>query len=67
MRQTPDEGAPSLLAMFVAGTLVVLGAVVALGHSRDDWADVGAAVLVVAVLALLMFAIFRQLRDDEDP
>jgi hypothetical protein len=67
MRHTPDEGAPALLAMFVAGTLTVVGAVVALGRIDDDWADVGAVALVVAVLALLMVAIARELGDDDDP
>jgi hypothetical protein len=67
MRQMPDEGAPTLLAMFVAGALTVLGAVIALGHFHDDWADAGALVLMLAVLGLLMLAIFRALRDDEDP
>ena len=67
MSQIPDEGAPTLLAMFVAGTLTVLGAIVALAHFHDDWADAGALVLMLVVLCLLMVAIFRELRDDEDP
>jgi hypothetical protein len=53
--------------MFVVGTLTVLGAVVALGHSHDDWADAGAIALVVAIVALLAVAIARQLGDDDDP
>ncbi|HEX5620312.1 MAG TPA: hypothetical protein VFX51_17965 [Solirubrobacteraceae bacterium] len=67
MSPTPDQGAPSLLAMFVLGTLTVLGAVVAVGRLRDDWADAGAIVLVLVLVALLGLAIARQLSDDDDP
>jgi hypothetical protein len=63
---TPEQGAPSLLALFVIGTLTVLGVVVALGRAHDDWADAGAIVLVLAIVCLLGLAIARQLRDDDD-
>jgi hypothetical protein len=53
--------------MFAVGTLTVLGAIVAVGRLRDDWADAGAIVVVLLLLALLGFAIARQLGDDEDP
>jgi hypothetical protein len=61
-----DEGAPGLLVMFVAGTLTVVAGVVAIGHFHDDWADAGTVVLMLVVLALLMLAILRALRDEDD-
>jgi hypothetical protein len=67
MPHTPDEGAPGLLAMFVAGSLTVVGAVVAIGRINDDWVDVGAIALVIGILALLMLAIARLLGDEDDP
>ena len=66
MRSRSDDGAPALLAMFVLGTLAGVGAVVALARLRDDWADAGAIVLVVAIGALLGIAILRQLDGDDD-
>jgi hypothetical protein len=53
--------------MFVAGSLTVVGAVVAIGRIDDAWADVGAITLVIGILALLMIAIARQLGDEDDP
>ena len=67
MAPTPDQGAPSLLALFVLGTVTVIGAVVAIGRIGDDWGDVGAIVLVLVIVSLLGVAIARQLRDDGDP
>lgn len=67
MPHTPDEGAPGLLAMFVVGSLTVVGAVVAVGRIDDAWVDVGAIALVIGILALLMIAIARQLGDEDDP
>jgi hypothetical protein len=61
-----DQGAPSLLAMFAVGTLTVLGAVVAVGRLRDDWADAGAIIVVLVLVCLLGLAIVRQLGDDDD-
>ena len=62
-----DEGAPGLLAMFVAGSLTVVGAVVAIDRINDAWVDVGAIALVIGILVLLMIAIARQLGDEDDP
>jgi hypothetical protein len=67
MSPTPDQGAPSLLAMFVVGTLTVLGAIVGVGRIHDDWGDVGAIVVVLVLVSLLGVAIARQLGDDDDP
>jgi hypothetical protein len=67
MSPTPDQGAPSLLAMFVLGTLAVIGAVVMIGRIGDDWGDVGAIVLVLAIVTVLGLVIARQLRDEDDP
>jgi hypothetical protein len=53
--------------MFAVGTLTVLGAVVAVGRVRDDWADAGAIVVVLVLVAVLGLAIARQLRDEDDP
>ena len=66
MQPTPEQGAPSLLAMFAVGTITVVGAVVGVGRVHDDWADVGAILLVLVILALLGLAIARQLQDDSD-
>ena len=66
MPPTPDQGAPSLLVMFVLGTLSIVGAVVAIGSIGDAWGDAGAFVLVLAVVALLGTVIARQLRDEDD-
>ena len=52
--------------MFAVGTLTVLGAVVAVGRLRDDWADAGAIVVVLVLVVLLGLAIARQLGDDDD-
>jgi hypothetical protein len=65
MPSRSDDGAPALLAMFVLGTLAVVGVVVALARLQDDWADAGAILLVVAIAALLGIAILRQLDDDD--
>jgi hypothetical protein len=67
MRQAPDEGAPGLLAIFVVGSLTVVGAVVALGRLASDWADAGAVAILIGVLGLLIVAIMRQLGDEDDP
>jgi hypothetical protein len=67
MPHTRDEGAPGLLAMFVAGSLTVVGAVVAIDRVNDAWVDAGAIALVIGILALLMIAIARQLGDEDDP
>jgi hypothetical protein len=64
-RLPQDSAAPRLLLGFCAGTLTMVGAVVAIGRTDSDWADVGAAALLLGMLALLMAAIWRQLRDDE--
>ena len=66
MSEQPDDGAPGLLAMFAAGTLTVIGAVVAIARIDSDWADAGAIALVLAVLAMLMAAIAAELHDDAD-
>jgi hypothetical protein len=66
MRSASDDGAPTLLAMFVLGTLTVLGAVVAVGRIRDGWADAGAIVIVLVLTVALGLAIARQLDDEDD-
>ena len=60
-----DRAAPRLLLAFCAGTVTMVGAVVAIGRTGTDWADVGAAALMLGMLGLLTAAIWRQLRDDE--
>jgi phosphate/sulfate permease len=67
MSPTPEQGAPSLLAMFVIGTLTVVGAVVAMARIGDDWGDAGAIVVVLVIVSLLGLVIARQLRDGDDP
>jgi hypothetical protein len=60
-----DAAAPGLLLTFLAATLTMVGAVVVIGRTDSDWADAGAVVLMLVIVALLMAAIRRQLRDDE--
>ena len=66
MPSRSDDGAPTLLAMFVLGTLAVIGAVVGLARLHDDWADAGAILLVLAIALLLGVAILRQIGGDDD-
>jgi hypothetical protein len=62
-----DSAAPPLLPMFLAAMLVMVGAVVVVGRTGSDWADVGAVALLFATLGLLVAAILRRLRDDDPP
>lgn len=62
--QRPDRAAPALLLAFVAAVLPVVAAVVAIGRTDSDWADV-AVVLMLGMLALVMAMIRRYLREDD--
>jgi hypothetical protein len=60
---SPDEGAPVLLLLFVAATLAMVAAVVVIGRTRSDWADVGAVAFLIVLAGLIGVTIARELRD----
>jgi hypothetical protein len=64
-RRRPDTAAPVLLPTFVAATLAMVGAVVAIAAIDSDWADLVAIAILVAVLALLLHGLMRRIDEDE--
>ena len=66
-RHTHDDGTgPALLPTFVAGTLAMVLAIVAMARINSDWADFGAVAFLVLVAGLLLLAIARRLGDEDD-
>ena len=62
MRST---GAPALLIAFFAATVAMVCAVVVIGRTHSDWADIGAVALLVGLVAVMGAMIARQLRDGD--
>ena len=60
----PTGAAPVMLPTFFIGTAAMVVAVVAIGRSGSDLADVGAFALLLALAGLLMVAIAHRLRDE---
>ena len=60
-----DAATPALLPIFLAATLAVVAAVVLIGRTDSDWADVVAVALLLGTLALVLGAILRLLGDGE--
>ena len=58
-----DSAAPVLLPAFLAATLAVVAAVVLIGQTDSDWADVGAVALLLGTLGMLLGAFLHVLRD----
>jgi hypothetical protein len=63
--QRGDGAAPALLPTFFVATLAMVGAVVGIAAIDSDWADLGAIVILIAVLAFLLSELMRRLDDDE--
>ena len=60
---TPEDGAPVLLLLFVAGTLAMVAAVVFIARVQSDWADAGAVAFLVAIAGAIGAVIARELRN----
>jgi hypothetical protein len=54
-----------LLFAFLAATLAMVGAVVVIGRTSSDWADVGAFALLLGLVAAMGAMLGRLLRDRE--
>jgi uncharacterized protein involved in response to NO len=67
VRHRQDRAAPGLLVGFFAATVVMVLAVVAIGRTGSDWSDIGAILLLIALAGLVLAAIRRQLREEEQP
>jgi len=65
--ERPEPAAPALLLMFLAAAMTVVGAVVAIGVTDSDWVLAGAVAVLAVVLALLLRALSRVLREDDSP
>jgi len=66
-RHTHDDGTgPALLPTFVAGTLAMVLAIVAMARIDSDWADFGAVAFLVVVAGVLLVAIGRRLGDEDE-
>ncbi len=63
--EEPEPAAPALLVMFLAATMAVVGAVVAIGVTDDAGVVGGAVGLLAGVLAFVMRGMNRILREDE--
>jgi energy-converting hydrogenase Eha subunit A len=61
-----DSAAPVLLPTFTLAVMAIVLAVVVIGRTGSDLADVGAVVLLLAAVAALGVAIGRRL-DDQEP
>jgi hypothetical protein len=61
----PERAAPGLLVMFLAATLVIVAAVVAIGLTDSDWLLAGAIVLLALALAVLLATLHRLLLDGD--
>jgi hypothetical protein len=67
-RRNRQEGsAPTLLVAFFSATLGMVIAVVVLLQGSGDWADFVAIALLIAVAALVLGVIARELREQEPP
>jgi two-component system NarL family sensor kinase len=63
-----DRAAPGLLLVFFAAAALMIGTVMLVAWSDSPWVDAGAAALLLALLALVVDATLRALRDgDEAP
>jgi hypothetical protein len=64
-RSTWSGGVPIVLLVFLAATLVMVGAIWAIGAADSDWGDALAVALMLVLLALVLRMLFRQLREEE--
>jgi hypothetical protein len=63
--ERPDSAAPGMLIVFIGSILVMVLAIVVIGRTGSEWADIGAVVLLLGITAALGAVIARALRDDE--
>lgn len=61
-----DESAPILLPGFLVAMLTVVGAVVVVGRTGSDLADIVAVALLLIAAGLIMVAIARHLSEPND-
>jgi hypothetical protein len=66
-RNAPESAAPRLLVGFFAATLAMVLALVFLLRDESDWVDFVAIGLLIAVSALLLVVLDRQLGEQEPP
>jgi hypothetical protein len=62
-----DSAAPGLLVAFFAATLAMVVALALLLRGGSDWFDFIAIALVLAVAAVVLRTIGRELREEEPP
>jgi hypothetical protein len=62
----PEPSSPILLPGFFACMLAVFAAVVAIGGTESDLADIGACVLLVLTAGVMLFALRWRLDDDAE-
>ena len=63
-----DESAPILLPSFFVAMLAVVAAVVVIGRTGSDLADIGAFALLLLTAGLMLIAIARHLSEEpNDP
>lgn len=70
MRRRPnrqDDATPRLLLVFVTATLAVVLAVAELRRGGSDWVDFVAIALLLALAALVLTTIGRELDEDAQP
>ncbi len=65
-RPAPEHAAPGLLLVFAAAAALMVGAAMLVVWTDDAWVDVGAVVLLLALLGLVLGVTLRALRDDGD-
>jgi len=66
-RNRDEDAFPGLLAGFVAGTLVMVGVIAVLLRGGSDWVDFVAIALVIAIAALVLTAVAREVDEQEPP
>jgi Ca2+/Na+ antiporter len=60
-------GAPGLLVGFCAATLVMVVAIVVLLRGSSDWVDFVAIALLLALTALVLLGVTREVDEEEPP
>lgn len=66
-RHRRDSAAPGLLVAFFSATLAMVLALVVLLRGNSDWVDFVAIALLLAVAAVVLMTIRRELGEEEPP
>ena len=66
-RDRKDDASPRLLLAFLAGTLAMVLAVAELRRGGSDWVDFVALALLLALAALVLTMIGRELDEEAQP